>query len=106
MQMIEQAFAAARTFGRALLLLDRYFLSIPALQQLAASDESVHIVTKVKNECRCLRKPEPKPVDTVDLATVFVLLWTSVERMENVLAAGLNDRRSSALLPLVLSLTI
>jgi hypothetical protein len=30
-QMIEQGFAAAQAFGNALLLLDRYFLSVPAL---------------------------------------------------------------------------
>ncbi|PRX74302.1 hypothetical protein B0G52_102329 [Cohnella sp. SGD-V74] len=47
-QMIEQAFVAALTFGRALLLLDRYFLSIPALQRLAEGDGAVHIVTKAK----------------------------------------------------------
>lgn len=55
-QMIEQAFVAARTFGSALLLLDRYFLSIPALRRLAEGHESLHIVTKAKNECRRLRK--------------------------------------------------
>lgn len=43
--MIEQAFVAARTFVGALLLLDRYFLSIPTLQRLAEGHESMHIVT-------------------------------------------------------------
>jgi hypothetical protein len=59
-QMIEQAFVAARTFGRALLLLDRYFLSIPALQQLAEGDGSVHIVTKAKMNAVAYEKPAPK----------------------------------------------
>jgi Transposase DDE domain. len=63
-QMIDQAFVAARTFGRALLLLDRYFLSIPALQRLAernlASDGPLHIVTKAKMNAVAYEKPEPK----------------------------------------------
>ncbi|MDF2922943.1 MAG: transposase [Paenibacillaceae bacterium] len=33
-QMIEQGFEAAKGFGQALLLLDRYFLSVPALERL------------------------------------------------------------------------
>jgi hypothetical protein len=33
-QMIEQEFAAAQAFGNALLLLDRYFLPVPALVRL------------------------------------------------------------------------
>ncbi|MHA6529649.1 hypothetical protein [Paenibacillus sp. BAC0078] len=33
-QMIEQGFEAAKGFSQALLLLDRYFLSVPALQRL------------------------------------------------------------------------
>lgn len=32
-QMIEQGFEAAKGFGQALLLLDRYFLSVPALER-------------------------------------------------------------------------
>jgi hypothetical protein len=63
-QMIDQAFAAARTFGRALLLLDRYFLSIPALQRLAernpAIDGPLHIVTKAKMNAVAYEKPESK----------------------------------------------
>jgi len=48
-QMIGQAFTAARTFGRALLLLDRYFLSVPALKRLNEGNqagERLHLVTK------------------------------------------------------------
>ena len=33
-QMIDQGYAAAKTFGKALLLLDRYFLTVPALNRL------------------------------------------------------------------------
>lgn len=63
-QMIDQAFAAARTFGGALLLLDRYFLSIPALRRLAegnrASDGRMHIVTKAKMNAVAYEPPAPK----------------------------------------------
>ncbi len=34
-QMVEDAYEAAKTFGNSLLLLDRYFLSVPALTRLA-----------------------------------------------------------------------
>ncbi|WP_339218393.1 hypothetical protein [Paenibacillus sp. FSL H8-0332] len=33
-QMIEQGFEAAKGFGQALLLLNRYFLSVPALERM------------------------------------------------------------------------
>ncbi|MPM69152.1 IS4 family transposase ISCku4 [bioreactor metagenome] len=51
-QMIEQAFIAARSFGGALLLLDRYFLSVPALRRLLEGNRTsgslMHVVTKAK----------------------------------------------------------
>lgn len=63
-QMMEQAFVSARTFGGALLLLDRYFLSIPALQRLAegdrAGDGRLQIVTKAKMNAVAYERPEPK----------------------------------------------
>lgn len=59
-QMIEQAFVAARTFGGALLLLDRYFLSIPALQRLAEGHGFMHMVTKAKMNAVAYEKPAPK----------------------------------------------
>lgn len=60
-QMIDQALAAARTFGGALLLLDRYFLSIPALQRLTEGNRTVmHIVTKAKINAVAYQRPEPK----------------------------------------------
>jgi hypothetical protein len=59
-QMIEQAFVAAHTFGEALFLLDRYFLSIPALQRLAEGKGSLHIVTKAKMNAVAYEKPAPK----------------------------------------------
>lgn len=50
--MIEQGFTTAKTFGQSLLLLDRYFLSVPALKRLNElhqfQDTQMHIVTKAK----------------------------------------------------------
>lgn len=63
-QMIDQAFAAAKAFGEALLLLDRYFLSIPALERLAEGNRSgaarMHIVTKAKMNAVAYERPAAK----------------------------------------------
>lgn len=63
-QVIDQAFVAARALGNALLLLDRYFLSIPALQQLAKWNASgtvrMHIVTKAKMNAVAYERPAAK----------------------------------------------
>lgn len=60
-QMVEDAYLAAKTFGSSILLLDRYFLSVPALQRLQelVGRESVHmeIVTKAKHNCTAFEKP-------------------------------------------------
>ena len=54
-QMVEDAYCAARTFGDSLLLLDRYFLTVPALEKLKAlngsGDVRMEIVTKAKKSC-------------------------------------------------------
>lgn len=65
-QMIEAGYEAAETFGKSLLLLDRYFLSVPALEQLEQYNSSknavMHIVTKAKKSCAAFEKsPEKKP---------------------------------------------
>jgi hypothetical protein len=83
-QMIDQAFAAAKGFGNALLLLDRYFLSIPALEQLNAWNQSgttrLHIVTKAKSNAVAYERPTakkkgrgrpPKKGKTVKLLELF-----------------------------------
>lgn len=83
-QVIDQAFTAAGVFGHALLLLDRYYLSIPALRRLAEGNRSctssVHIVTRAKMnavayEAPAAKKPgrgrPPKKGKTVKLATLF-----------------------------------
>ena len=51
-QMIENSFDAARVIGKSLLLLDAYFLSLPALKRLSELNKCaanvLHIVTKAK----------------------------------------------------------
>ena len=63
-QMIEQGFEAAKGFGEALLLLDRYFLSVPALERLhachLASDTRMHVVTKAKSNVVAYERPPAK----------------------------------------------
>jgi hypothetical protein len=60
-QMIDQGFAVAKTFGKALLLLDSYFLSVPALKRLNELNEStvarMHIVTKGKSNAVAYEYP-------------------------------------------------
>ena len=63
-QMVEDAYKAALTFGDSLLLLDRYFLTVPALEKLKSLNDSgtVHldIVTKAKKSCTAYQKPGPR----------------------------------------------
>ena len=63
-QMIDKDYEAARTIGKSLLLLDRYFLSVPALERLRQCNESgkvvMHIVTKAKKSCIAYREPSKK----------------------------------------------
>jgi len=63
-QMVENAYEAAKTFGSSLLLLDRYFLSVPALTRLSelnASDSArLEIVTRAKQNCVAFKPPVRK----------------------------------------------
>lgn len=63
-QMIGQGFAAASVLGSALLLLDRYFLSVPALtrwkQEQAASGVRLDLVTKAKVSATAYEFPAAK----------------------------------------------
>jgi hypothetical protein len=83
-QMIEQGFTAAGPFGHALLLLDRYFLSVPALKRLNtfhhASAVRMHLVTKAKANVVAYERPAtkkpgrgrpPKKGKTIKLKDVF-----------------------------------
>jgi len=85
-QMVEDAFHAAQTFGNSLLLLDRYFLSIPALETLSWLNKSqngcyhMEIITKSKKSCIAYKEPKPcgkkrgrppKTEDSVKLMSLF-----------------------------------
>lgn len=64
-QMIRNGVEAAKTFGKSVLLLDRYFLSVPALRLLNKlntenNEELVTIVTKAKKNCIAYEPPPPK----------------------------------------------
>ncbi|MNO97226.1 hypothetical protein D3C76_889250 [compost metagenome] len=63
-QMIEHGFETAKGFGQALLLLDRYFLSVPALERLnachLASETRMHLVTKAKSKVVAYERPPAK----------------------------------------------
>ena len=63
-QMVEDAYQATLTFGDSLLLLDRYFLTVPALEKLKALNDHgnvrMDIVTKAKKSCTAYHKPDPR----------------------------------------------
>ncbi|WP_281890553.1 transposase [Paenibacillus sp. YYML68] len=63
-QMIGQGFAAAKVLGDALFLLDRYFLSVPALirwkQEQAASGVRLDLITKAKVNTTAYEFPAAK----------------------------------------------
>ena len=63
-QMVEDAYHAALTFGDSLLLLDRYFLTVPALEKLkslnSSRDVRIEIITKAKKSCTAFEKPAPR----------------------------------------------
>ena len=58
--MEEDAYQVALAFGNSLLLLDRYFLTVPALEKLRALNSSrdvrMEIITKAKKSCTAYRK--------------------------------------------------
>lgn len=60
-QMITNGFDAARIMGKSMLLLDSYFLSVPALSKLSELNEKnkdlLHILTKAKISCVAYTKP-------------------------------------------------
>ena len=60
-QMVENGFDTAKVFGKSILLLDRYFLTVPALKRLnelnKQNDDLLRIVTKAKTNCVAYKKP-------------------------------------------------
>lgn len=66
-QMIENGYEAAKTFGKSIFLLDRYFLTVPALRklnQLNAGTEGkrLELVTKAKRNCIAYEEPVVEPI--------------------------------------------
>ena len=66
-QMIENGYEAAKTFGKSIFLLDRYFLTVPALRklnQLNAGTEGkrLELVTKAKRNCIAYKDPVVDPI--------------------------------------------
>lgn len=63
-RMVEDAYRAAAVFGKSLLLLDRYFLSVPALERLAQlnveGSAQMEIITKAKGNCVAYEAPPAK----------------------------------------------
>lgn len=59
-QMVEDAYKAARVFGNSLLLLDRYFLTVLVLKKLRELNGSaavrMEVVTKAKRSCTAFEK--------------------------------------------------
>ena len=62
--MVEDAYRAALVFGDSLLLMDRYFLTVPALEKLNSLNRSgnvrMEIVTKAKKSCTAFEQPGPR----------------------------------------------
>ena len=68
-QMIENGFEAARVMGDSLLVLDRYFLSVPALRRMrelndSAGKQLVEIITKAKSSCIAYEYPPERKLGT------------------------------------------
>lgn len=63
-QMVEDAYRACEVFGDCLLLLDRYFLTVPALVKLECLNRGtaarMEIITKAKKSCTAFEKPAPR----------------------------------------------
>lgn len=61
--MVQDAYRVALSFGDSLLLLDRYFLPVPALERLrdlnSSGDVRMEIITKTKKSCTPFEKPGP-----------------------------------------------
>lgn len=63
LKMVGDAYHATQAFGDCLLLLDRYFLTVPALKTLNALNRAgavrLETVTKAKKSCTAFEKPAP-----------------------------------------------
>lgn len=66
-QMLRDGFRAAAHFGNSLLVLDRYFLTVPLLnewkQESEEHPELLHVVTRAKKNCIAYEEPRAKAGD-------------------------------------------
>lgn len=63
-EMIRLAYKVAKRFGKTILLLDRLFLTVPALvalDEVNSGGQVMQIVTKAKSNCTAYQPPENKP---------------------------------------------
>lgn len=63
-QMIRNSYEITASLGSSYLVLDRYFLTVPALRelkQLNQSDKLVDIITRAKNSCTAFHMPDAEP---------------------------------------------
>lgn len=64
-QMVRNAYHAANTLGSSYLVLDRYFLTVPALQEMDQLNQKLQlldIITRAKTSCTAYEVPEFSPV--------------------------------------------
>jgi hypothetical protein len=62
-ELITLAHATTTAFGKVLMLMDRLYLSIPALKQLDAHNQAggeMQIITRAKSNCAAYREPGPR----------------------------------------------
>jgi len=59
-QIIEQGLKVAKAFAKSILLLDRHFLSVPALKQWITGNSSMHIITQAKSSTVAYKEPKQK----------------------------------------------
>lgn len=90
-ELIKDGFKASEVFGESLLLLDRYYLSTPALKILNALNKNknqlMHIITNAKKSCTAYTKPAVSSIpkrgrprkkgDTIKLKELFVTMSSS-----------------------------
>ena len=61
-QMLRDGFRAARYFGRCLFVLDRYFLTVPMLEEWQNESKQhpdlIHVITRAKKNCTAYEQPE------------------------------------------------
>lgn len=105
-RMIEDGFEAAKVPGRAILLLDRYFLSVPALEKLNQLNQNhsakMALITKAKANCVAYEEPVKeegrrgrprKKGDMVKLAELFTTKRDSFTPCQMELYGKLEDVR-------------